>query len=66
MRATMLGKTAALALSLVTVLTVLPGSAAHAQPKKPNILVIWGDDIGWYNVSAYTGSPAISRFRGRK
>ena len=21
--------------------------------KKPNILVIWGDDIGWYNVSAY-------------
>ena len=21
--------------------------------RKPNILVIWGDDIGWYNVSAY-------------
>ena len=21
--------------------------------KKPNILVIWGDDIGWFNVSAY-------------
>jgi len=21
--------------------------------KKPNILVIWGDDIGWQNVSAY-------------
>lgn len=20
---------------------------------KPNILVVWGDDIGWYNVSAY-------------
>ena len=20
---------------------------------KPNILVIWGDDIGWWNVSAY-------------
>ena len=20
---------------------------------QPNILVIWGDDIGWYNVSAY-------------
>ena len=20
---------------------------------KPNILIIWGDDIGWYNVSAY-------------
>jgi arylsulfatase len=30
---------------------------ASAQPaaaaKKPNILVIWGDDIGWYNISAY-------------
>jgi arylsulfatase len=25
---------------------------AKAQ-KKPNILVIFGDDIGWFNVSAY-------------
>ena len=24
-----------------------------ADAKKPNILIIWGDDIGWYNVSAY-------------
>jgi arylsulfatase A-like enzyme len=24
-----------------------------AESKKPNILVIWGDDIGTYNVSAY-------------
>ena len=21
--------------------------------KKPNIVIIWGDDVGWYNVSAY-------------
>jgi arylsulfatase A-like enzyme len=21
--------------------------------KKPNVLIIWGDDIGWFNVSAY-------------
>src|SRR5262245_38138942 len=28
-------------------------SLTHAQAKKPNILVIFGDDIGWYNVSAY-------------
>jgi arylsulfatase len=21
--------------------------------KRPNILVLWGDDIGWYNISAY-------------
>lgn len=26
---------------------------ASAQKKQPNILVIWGDDIGWENVSAY-------------
>ena len=34
--------------------TVVPGVAV-AQPakKKPNILVIWGDDIGQFNVSAY-------------
>jgi arylsulfatase len=26
---------------------------ASANRKSPNILVIWGDDIGWQNVSAY-------------
>jgi arylsulfatase len=29
------------------------GTAQAQQQRKPNILVIWGDDIGWYNVSAY-------------
>jgi arylsulfatase A-like enzyme len=24
-----------------------------AKAKKPNILIIWGDDIGWFNISAY-------------
>jgi arylsulfatase A-like enzyme len=24
-----------------------------AKSKKPNILIIWGDDIGWFNISAY-------------
>jgi arylsulfatase A-like enzyme len=24
-----------------------------AKTEKPNILIIWGDDIGWYNISAY-------------
>ena len=28
-------------------------ATASAQTKKPNILVIWGDDIGQFNVSAY-------------
>ena len=26
---------------------------AAASGKKPNILVLWGDDIGYWNVSAY-------------
>jgi arylsulfatase A-like enzyme len=26
---------------------------AKQEQKKPNILIIWGDDIGWYNISAY-------------
>src|SRR2546426_784954 len=33
------------------VLWCLP--AAAQQPTRPNILIIWGDDIGWYNISAY-------------
>src|SRR3954469_9491093 len=35
----------------LAVVSALPAQAQEA--KKPNILVIWGDDIGWYNVSAY-------------
>ena len=34
-------------------LLIFAGSAL-AQTKKPNILVIWGDDIGITNISAYT------------
>ena len=32
----------------------LAWSSASAQDKKPNILVIWGDDVGQSNISAYT------------
>jgi arylsulfatase A-like enzyme len=28
-------------------------AATVRSADKPNILVIWGDDIGWYNISAY-------------
>ncbi len=35
---------------VVFVLLMLQPAAAQ---KKPNILVIWGDDIGWSNISAY-------------
>src|SRR5271167_3062131 len=31
----------------------LTASLAGAQQKKPNILILWGDDVGWYNISAY-------------
>ena len=37
--------------SALAVGSALPAQAQEA--KKPNILVIWGDDIGWYNISAY-------------
>jgi arylsulfatase len=26
---------------------------AQTAARKPNILIVWGDDIGWWNVSAY-------------
>ena len=38
-----------------------------AKTDKPNILIIWGDDIGWFNISAYNHgimgyrSPNIDR-----
>jgi arylsulfatase A-like enzyme len=39
----------------VATAAVLPGSTAAVQAgKKPNIVIIWGDDIGQSNVSAYS------------
>ncbi|RQW81846.1 MAG: hypothetical protein EHM62_04485, partial [Methylococcus sp.] len=54
----------ALTMCGLATLTALPNGAAAAddksvtapataQAKKPNILIIWGDDIGQFNVSAY-------------
>lgn len=41
-------------LAAATFLTAAFLSGASAQtPEKPNILVIWGDDIGGFNISAY-------------
>jgi len=42
-------RTLALTLWLALITTV----SVHAADKKPNILVIMGDDIGWYNPSIY-------------
>ena len=45
-RRALFGAVAGLALAL-------GAGAAIAQVKKPNILIIWGDDIGQFNISAY-------------
>jgi arylsulfatase A-like enzyme len=44
------------ALAVLTVATLFVAAApaaAQTAAKKPNILIIWGDDIGYWNVSAY-------------
>ena len=43
-----------LALLAGAALTLCPGAARADGAKPPNILVLWGDDIGQSNVSAYT------------
>ena len=42
----------------LTCVLIVPGivsaqSSAPLSAKKPNILILWGDDIGYWNVSAY-------------
>ena len=39
--------------NILSLLLIVAVSMSYAQ-KKPNILVIWGDDIGQSNISAYT------------
>jgi len=40
-------------MALAAAVQMLAPVPAAAQQKKPNILVIWGDDIGQFNISAY-------------
>ena len=48
-------KLALLGLTWLVVPTLFVASGAVAQEaKKPNIVIIWGDDIGQSNISAYT------------
>jgi arylsulfatase len=42
-----------IAVALAAVLGCVVPVAAQAPAKKPNVLVIMGDDIGWYNPSIY-------------
>ena len=52
-----------IATALVTIVTfVMIMSAAPAVAQdKPNILIIWGDDIGWYNICAY--NPGVMGYK---
>jgi len=46
----------ALAVSSLLLAGVTANAATHAQAggaKKPNIIVIMGDDVGWFNIGAY-------------
>jgi len=38
--------------TFISAFLLLLGAGLFAQ-EKPNILVIWGDDIGWANISKY-------------
>jgi arylsulfatase len=42
------------ALALLALSVCAAAFSAHAEDKKPNIVIIWGDDIGQSNISAYT------------
>jgi arylsulfatase len=35
------------------------GVTRAADPKKPNILILWGEDIGYWNLSAYNQGMMI-------
>ncbi len=40
---------------IVVIAMIVAPQSLHAQTKRPNIVVIWGDDIGQSNLSTYTG-----------
>jgi arylsulfatase len=46
--------TLVLMISITTLGFRPPRMQAQGAPKKPNILVIWGDDIGFWNLSIYS------------
>jgi arylsulfatase len=40
-------------LASLAAVTIASVPAAAQQQQKPNILVIMGDDVGWFNIGAY-------------
>ncbi|MCI0366123.1 MAG: arylsulfatase [Phycisphaerales bacterium] len=51
MRCKTVGRTAAILVASLAPLGAV--TEAQAQDKKPNILFIMGDDVGWFNIGAY-------------
>ncbi len=43
------------AFALIVINACVPALSVQAADNKPNIVIIWGDDIGQSNVSAYSG-----------
>ena len=46
-------KSFAIAVLVGMIMGLSMAHTAWAQDKKPNILVIMGDDVGWFNIGAY-------------
>ena len=47
-------RTAVIAFAVLMVALALVAGPAIAEDKRPNIVIIWGDDIGQTNISAYS------------
>jgi arylsulfatase len=45
---------AAISVAVIMVIAILSADSLARAAEKPNILVVWGDDIGQSNISAYT------------
>ena len=70
MKKKFVGRSMFMVAALLAVLAFIAGPVSAAKAKKPNIVVIWGDDIGISNVSAYSDglmgyrTPNIDRIAG--
>ena len=66
------GKSSGLVRVLAAAALALAGAGSAIAQGKPNILIIWGDDIGQFNISAYNRgmmgyrTPNIDRIAKRR
>ena len=45
--------------ALAALATALPASTAMAQDKKPNVVMLMADDVGWADLGVYMGGVAL-------